>query len=116
MGHFTIRKLTGMEVSLLYFDGCPNHKDTLVLLNSLLDEASWEGTVHLVNVDSPERAVELDFRGSPTVRIDDVDPFLDHDAPPGLSCRIYSTGSGFQGTPPEQQLRAAIEVGMTRHA
>jgi hypothetical protein len=117
VGHHKIDdRLTGMEVSLLYFDGCPNHKDTLVLLNGLLDEASWEGTVQLVNVDSPERALELDFRGSPTVRIDGVDPFLDHDAPPGLSCRIYATGSGFQGTPPEDQLRTAIESGMVRHA
>jgi hypothetical protein len=104
--------LTRVKVSLLYFDGCPNHHDTLALLNSLLQEASWDGTVQLVNVDSTERAEELDFRGSPTVLIDGVDPFRDHDAPTGLSCRIYPTASGFQGTPPEQQLRTEIERGM----
>jgi hypothetical protein len=106
--------LSRMEVSLLYFDGCPNHNDTLALLDALLQEASWNGTVQLVNVGSPEQAEELDFRGSPTVLIDGVDPFLDHDAPTGLTCRIYSTDSGFQGTPPEQQLRTEIESGMAR--
>ena len=97
-----------MDVSLLYFDGCPNHHDTLVLLSALLDEAGWDGTIQMVNVDSPERAEELEFRGSPTVRINGNDPFLDAEAPIGLSCRIYPTDAGYQGTPPEQGLRAAI--------
>jgi len=97
-----------MEVSLLYFDGCPNHHTTLTLLESLLDETGWGGTIQLVNVDSPEKAKELDFRGSPTVLLDGVDPFLDQEAPVGLTCRIYATGLEYQGTPPEQELRSAI--------
>ena len=97
-----------MDVSLLYFDGCPNHHATLGLLEALLDESGWDGMVRLVNVDSPERAEELNFRGSPTVLIDGVDPFLDSDAPVGLACRIYPTEEGYRGTPPEQELRAAI--------
>jgi hypothetical protein len=47
-----------MEVSLLYFDGCPNHVEALSLLETLLDEAGWTGEIGLVNVDSPERADE----------------------------------------------------------
>ena len=97
-----------MDVSLLYFDGCPNHHATQELLEALLDEAGWDGTIQLVNVDSPERAEELEFRGSPTVLINGDDPFLDADAPVGLSCRIYPTDEGYRGTPPEQALRAAI--------
>ncbi len=103
-----------MDVSLLYFDGCPNHHDTLSLLNTVLGETSWEGTVQLVNVGSPERAEELNFRGSPTVLINGIDPFLDHGAPTGLSCRIYATASGFQGVPPEQELRTAIMSSIAR--
>ena len=97
-----------MEVSLLYFDGCPNHLTTLTLLETLLDETGWGGTIQLVNVDSPEKAEELSFRGSPTVLIDGVDPFLDYEAPVGLSCRIYATDSGYRGTPPGGELRSAI--------
>jgi hypothetical protein len=97
-----------MDVSLLYFDGCPNHHATLELLEALLDESGWDGTVRLVNVESSERAEELNFRGSPTVLLDSVDPFLDGDAPVGLSCRIYPTADGYRGTPPEPELRAAI--------
>ena len=63
-----------MDVSLLYFDGCPNHHDIRVLLNALLNEAGWDGTLQMVNVDSPERAEELEFRGPPTVLINGDDP------------------------------------------
>ena len=97
-----------MHVSLLYFDGCPNHHATQVLLDALLDEAGRDGTIQMINVDLPERAEALEFRGSPTVLINGDDPFLDTDAPVGLSCRIYPTDDGYRGTPPEQALRAAI--------
>jgi hypothetical protein len=97
-----------MDVALLYFDGCPNHRDTLTLLEALLAEAEWDGDILLVNVDSQEQAEALSFRGSPTVLIDGIDPFLDGDAPVGLACRIYPTEEGYRGTPPERELRAAI--------
>jgi hypothetical protein len=97
-----------MDVALLYFDGCPNYADTLVMLDALLLESGWDGDVQLVNVDTQQRAEELRFRGSPTVLIDGEDPFLDADAPYGLSCRIYPTDDGFRGSPPESKLRTAI--------
>jgi hypothetical protein len=105
-------RVVPMDVSLLYFDGCPNHYDTRELLEALLDEAGWDGTIQLINVDSPERAKELEFRGSPTVLINGDDPFLDTDAPVGESCRIYPIDGGFRGTPPEQALSAAIAHGI----
>ena len=54
------------------------------------------------------RAEELGFRGSPTILINGDDPFLDTDAPVGLSCRIYAANEGYRGNPPECELRAAI--------
>ena len=101
-------RVAAMDVALLYFDGCPNHHDTLTLLEELLAEASWDGDIQLVNVDSQAQAEALSFRGSPTVLIDGVDPFLDDDAPVGLSCRVYPTDDGYRGTPPEPELRTAI--------
>jgi hypothetical protein len=97
-----------MDVALLFFDGCPNHHDTLTLLEALLADVEWDGDILLVNVDSQEQAEALSFRGSPTVLIDGIDPFLDGDAPVGLSCRVYPTDGGYRGTPPEPELRAAI--------
>jgi hypothetical protein len=100
--------MIGMDIALLYFDGCPNHAETLAMLNELLSEAGWDGDVQFINVDTQQRAEELSFRGSPTVLINGDDPFLDTEAPFGLSCRIYPTDDGYRGTPPESELRAAI--------
>jgi hypothetical protein len=107
-GNHAAIKASSLDVALLYFDGCPNHADTLVTLEALLSEAGWDGDVQLVNVDTKQRAEELRFRGSPTVLIDGEDPFLDTDAPFGLSCRIYPAEESFRGSPPESELRAAI--------
>lgn len=101
-----------MDVTLLYFDGCPNHHDAEAQLVGLLDELRWDGSVSKVNVDSVESAESLGFRGSPTVLINGVDPFADPEAPVGLTCRIYSTDHGFQGTPPTDELRSLLREAM----
>ena len=97
-----------MTVSLLYFDGCPNHEAARELLEALLAEAGWAGNVERINVGSPEAAERLGFRGSPTVLLDGVDPFFQADTPVGLTCRVYWTGDGIQGVPPTGELRDAI--------
>src|SRR5690606_18819602 len=78
-----------MDVTLLYFDGCPSWETTDQRLRELADELGF----HLAHrkVESPEAAEELSFRGSPTVLIDGRDPFARGDEPVGLSCRIYQT-------------------------
>ncbi len=48
------------------------------------------------------------LRSSPTVLIDGVDPFADPDAPVGLSCRVYRTAGGVEGSPTLEQLRLAV--------
>ena len=101
-----------MDVTLLYFDGCPNHHNAEAQLVGLLDELGWGGSVSKINVDSVGSAESLGFRGSPTVLINGVDPFADADAPVGLTCRIYPTEDGFQGTPPTSELRSLLRVAM----
>ncbi len=96
-----------MKVTLQYFDGCPNWKETEAHIETL----RWEGfdlNIHRQLIDSPDTAEELGFRGSPSVLIDGVDPFSNPDAPVGLACRVYVTESGYAGSPSLYQLRTAI--------
>lgn len=96
-----------MEITLQYFDGCPNW----TVLEDRVAEVFADcpdATVIRQRIETPEDAVRVGFRGSPTVLIDGTDPFAEHDAPVGLACRMYRTPEGLVGSPTVEQLRAAI--------
>lgn len=95
-----------MEVTLLYFDGCPSWKVADERLRKLADEFGFELAYR--KVDTPEEAEEFSFRGSPTVLVDGRDPFAQGDDPPGLACRIYQTPDGPAGAPTIEQLREVV--------
>ena len=94
-----------VNVTLLYFDGCPNWQQTEQRLLDALDQAGLPPTVLTRQaVRTPEDAERLRFRGSPTVLINGQDPFADPDAPVELSCRIFQTPDGLAGAPTVGQL------------
>ena len=95
-----------MEVTLLYFDDCPNWQDTDRMLTRLATEFGYDLTYQ--RVTTHEEAAQVGFRGSPTVLIEGVDPFADSHAPTGLSCRVYATPEGLRGSPTEEMLRRAL--------
>ncbi|WP_028636523.1 DF family (seleno)protein [Nocardioides sp. URHA0032] len=98
-----------MRVQLLYFDGCPNwivaeERLARVLRTLGRDDAAVE---HL-RVETPEQAEELNFLGSPTIRIDGTDPFATGGESVGLACRVYGTPDGPSGSPTTAQLLAVL--------
>ena len=97
-----------MEITMQYFDGCPNWTVTDQLLKTVVDEHALDATVSYQLINTPDAAAEYGFRGSPTVLIDGVDPFADPDAPVGLACRVYVTEDGLAGSPTREQLRQVI--------
>ncbi|MDH3250999.1 MAG: thioredoxin family protein [Acidimicrobiia bacterium] len=96
-----------MSVTLQYFNGCPNWKETEAHLEALRSEG-FDLTFDRQLIETPEAAEQHGFRGSPTVLIDGVDPFADPDAPVGLSCRVYRLETGYGGSPSLDQLRTAL--------
>lgn len=96
-----------MEITLQYFDGCPNW--TVAAERLAVITAGRPGVV--VNrrmVQSLEDAEAIGFRGSPSILVDGSDLFPDLSAAVGLACRIYPTPAGLAGAPTLAQLRAAI--------
>ena len=94
-----------MQLSLLYFDGCPNWNVADERLREALTRVGRDGAdVEHRRVSTLEEAEEAQFRGSPTVLINGRDPFLDHESPVGLSCRVYRTPNGLAGSPTVEQL------------
>jgi hypothetical protein len=96
-----------LQITLQYFDSCPNWETTAAHLSTLIGEG-LHATIGYELINTHEAAVARGFRGSPTVLIGGVDPFADANAPIGLACRVYRTEVGFAGSPSLPQLRQAI--------
>lgn len=94
------------DVRLLYFPECPHWRVADERLREVADNLGL--TIGYQMVTTSEQADRVSFRGSPTILIDDVDPFAVGDEPIGLSCRIYRTPDGYAGSPTTAQIAAAF--------
>ena len=99
-----------MDVTLLYFDGCPNWKTADGHLQALTAEIPDLSITRRL-VETPEEAVRVRFHGSPSVVVDGVDLFGGPDTPVGLACRVYETPDGPAGSPTLDQLREVLGRG-----
>ena len=99
-----------MGIQLLYFDGCPNWRETDHRLRQALHQAGRHDVlVERIRVSTPEEAQAIGFLGSPTVRINGADPFAEPGAAVGLACRLYRTGTGLAGAPTVEQLLEVLQ-------
>ncbi|TFB60832.1 thioredoxin family protein [Cryobacterium sp. TMT2-17-1] len=96
-----------MDITLQYFDGCPNWKIAAERL-ALIAAACPGIVVTRRLVENLEDAETIGFRGSPSMLVDGTDLFPDPSASVGLACRIYKTPTGLAGAPTLEQLRDAI--------
>jgi hypothetical protein len=64
---------TAMEVEVLYFDGCPNHRGAVERVLEVLREEGISAAISAVNVPDIEVARRTGSLGSPTVRVNGVD-------------------------------------------
>lgn len=82
-----------MIIEFQHFHGCPNSTPLLKrvkeAINRFPDKIEFVETV----IDSHEKAVQIGFRGSPTVLIDGEDlEGMEMPDSPSLSCRLYTVG------------------------
>jgi hypothetical protein len=98
-----------VEITLQYFDGCPNWKIAAARLAEIVQDRP-EMTVTPLLVETPEQADAVGFRGSPSMVVDGSDLFPDQNSMVGLACRIYATPDGPAGSPTVNQLRTALRV------
>ena len=99
-----------MRVELYFWEGCPSYPEARQLLQDVLDERGIRVPIEMREVRTHEEAAELEFPGSPTIRIDgrDVDP-AGADGPAVLTCRVYRLPDGrVSPLPSRQQLEEAL--------
>lgn len=98
-----------MEITLLYFEGCPHWEIADQRLSQVIAGRSDISVTRRL-VETPEEAERLRFHGSPSILADGVDLFAEPGAPVGLACRRYLTSDGVDGAPSIEQIRAALEA------
>ncbi len=105
-----LRRIVGqVKVTLQYFGDCPSWRVLDECLQAALAQVGVPAAVSYEVIDTPARAEAVGFRGSPTILIDGRDPFEDPSLQVGLSCRLYRTPEGLQGSPTTAQLAAVLE-------
>jgi hypothetical protein len=94
-----------MRLEVLHVPDCPNLAPLLARLAELTDLP-----VATRVIDSDADAARFGMAGSPTLLVDDADPFAAPDGcGGGLSCRLYRDEAGrIAGAPSVEQLRAAL--------
>ena len=100
-----------MTIELLYWEGCPSHPQALAELRAALGELGRpDAEVTLRRVETEADAERLGFCGSPTIRVDGVDPVPPPaDEPTGLTCRVYRLADGrYSPTPDPGLLREGL--------
>lgn len=97
-----------INITLQYFDGCPNWRDAEKELTEVIDDLGLDADISYEEIESHAHAEKVGFRGSPTILIGGLDPFADTDVPVGLSCRVYRTGEKPSGSPGVDALHVAL--------
>lgn len=102
-----------MRVELLHTEACPNAIAYLPRLRQLVAAAWVTDAVRVRLIACPDEARREGFLGSPTVRVDgrDVEPAAGQRRDYGLSCRLYRTVDGVQGSPPDEWVLALLRPG-----
>ena len=96
-----------MEITLLYFDGCPHWELADQRLGQIAAEHP-DVRVTKQRVETVEEAERMGFHGSPSILVDGFDAFAGPDAGVGLACRVYATPDGLAGAPTLERLRGAV--------
>lgn len=98
-----------MRVTIQYFEGCPHWRLADERVRKVLGPGPQDDVeVEYQLIDSPEQAQRVGFHGSPTILVDGHDPFATGEEPIGLTCRVFRTERGPEGSPSEDQLRAVL--------
>ncbi len=94
-----------VRIDVLVFDGCPHADAAIELAHALATRLGPGISVERVDVDTPERAAELGFLGSPSLRVNGADVEGKTTSTGRLCCRTYEDGAG---VPPDWLVEAAV--------
>lgn len=95
------------KVQILYFEGCPNHRETVERVRAVVSELGITAEIAKVEVETARDAERLRFLGSPSVHVDgvDIEPAARGSSSFAFACRTYGPG---EGAPPRELIASAL--------
>ncbi|OUD03874.1 hypothetical protein [Streptomyces swartbergensis] len=98
---------TRLRITVLTVPDCPNASVVRHRIDSALD--GREVPVDWIEVSDEAGAAQWQMTGSPTILLNDVDPFATAESRPSVSCRLYRHPDGTaDGAPTTADLRQAL--------
>ena len=98
-----------VEIELLYMTDCPSFRPTLAQLEAVLAEEELDAAIRLIPVEDEELSRDLQFRGSPSLRIGGQDIEGVAAPPVGFTCRTYRLPDGrVSSVPSRDRIRQAL--------
>ena len=84
------------RIEFLWFEDCPSHQTARAMLHDAIAELGLLAEIRDIKVETDEQAEALEFRGSPTIRINglDIDPEGLDGGSSRLTCRAYRWTDG----------------------
>lgn len=96
-------------IEILSFEGCPNAQIARDRVIEALRLEHTTAVVKAIGVETVERAQQMRFLGSPSVRVNGRDVEADDSNESyGLMCRTYHANAQLEGAPAVNLIRAAI--------
>jgi len=103
--------VSDLRVELLAVEDCPHLEQARRDLESVLRTSIIEVPIQVVFVSTIDEAEFLDFRGSPTIRVNGEDVVPEPDLPVALGCRMYRDEEGrVVGSPPLPRIKVVIDA------
>ena len=101
-------------IEVLIVPGCEGAPLALARVKEATESLGIDTELRVLTVDDKERAHDLAFVGSPTVRVDGRDVEDVEGRPYGLACRLYpeedTQGARLHRAPPSSWIRRAIHA------
>lgn len=92
-----------MKIEFLFFEGCPNAKESYNNLLEAIRELNIDTEVETINVKDLETAQKVKFLGSPSVYVNGIDIYsLSYPSDISYSCRTYNINGKITGILPKE--------------
>ena len=105
----TVQGKEKMKIEVLYFASCPTAKDAIANVKAVLKERNLQADIKLIAVETEEKAKQVGFQGSPSIRVNGKD-LEGRDEGFAFSCRMYQDEGKMRPVPSKALISKKLDA------